>query len=145
MALKSIPAAPPGTVIAHSPASTGIYLASPAIARLDDGSLLAKCDEHGPRSTEKTAGRTRVYRSVDQGATWSQVATLDGIYWASLFAAQGAVWLLGTQRQDGPIVLRRSDDRGRSWTMPVDGRSGRLRDDGRYHGAPTPVLESGGR
>lgn len=136
---------PPGSVIAHSPASTGIYLASPAIVRLADGALLAKCDEHGPRSTEKTSGRTRIFHSKDHGMAWRQVATVEGMYWASLFVAKGAVWLLGTERQDGPVVLRRSADGGRTWTVPVDARSGRLRDDGRHHGAPTPVLECGGR
>lgn len=37
----------PGTIIAHSPASTGVYYGSPAIARLPDSSYLALHDIFG--------------------------------------------------------------------------------------------------
>jgi len=132
--------APPGVVVAHSPAASGIYLASPGIVELPGGDLLVKCDEHGPGSTEKVSGRTRLFRSADRGATWRPVSVVDGMYWATLFTAKGALWLLGTERQDGPIVLRRSDDEGTTWTAAKGPRSGRLFDDARYHGAPTPAL-----
>ncbi|HSH15297.1 MAG TPA: exo-alpha-sialidase, partial [Verrucomicrobiae bacterium] len=42
----------PGTIITHQPASTGIFLGSPGLAVLPDGTYLAKCDEFGPQSTE---------------------------------------------------------------------------------------------
>ena len=54
----------PGVVIPHSPASSGIYIGSPGIAILPDGSYLAKQDEFGPQSTEKTRAVTHVYRSA---------------------------------------------------------------------------------
>lgn len=139
------PSPPPGTVLAHSPASTGIYLSSPGIARLQDGGLVAKGDEHGPGSTENRVAVTRLFRSDDNGNRWRTLDSVPGMYWASLFAARGALWLLGTARQNGPIVLRRSDDGGKSWTDPSGSRSGGLREDGRFHGAPTPVLSARGR
>lgn len=57
------PAQVPGTVVYHLPASNGIYVGSPGIVILDDGSYLAKCDEFGPARTEvvfKARGRLRM-------------------------------------------------------------------------------------
>src|SRR3954451_23121489 len=53
----------PGVVIYHSPASTQIYVGSPGIVPVSENEYLAKCDEFGPRSTEKSTGVTRVFRS----------------------------------------------------------------------------------
>src|SRR5689334_20998515 len=57
----------PGTVIYHSPAASQVYVGSPGIVQLAKGDYLAKCDEFGPRSTEKTVGVTRVFRSTNRG------------------------------------------------------------------------------
>lgn len=135
----------PGTVVFHSPARTGIYVGSPGLAVLPGGTYLASCDEFGPGSTEWTRAVTRVFRSDDRGATWRAVARIDGQFWSSLFVHRGAAYLLGVDRHDGAVVIRRSADGGGAWTEPRDGASGRLRDDSRYHGAPTPVIEHGGR
>lgn len=135
----------PGVVIHHSPASTGRYLGSPGIVRLSDGRYLAKCDEFGPGSNEEQSGVTRVFRSADRGATWSQVARLDGMFWASVFVYRDAVYLLGTTKQYGRVVIRRSDDGGESWTEPKDERTGFISPPGAYHTAPTPVLSHNGR
>src|SRR4051812_2898881 len=62
-----------GTVIYHSPAASRIYVGSPGIARLSNGDYLAKCDDFGPGSSEDTLGVTRVFRSLDRGATWKQL------------------------------------------------------------------------
>ena len=135
----------PGIVIHHSPASTGRYLGSPGIVRLSDGRYLAKCDEFGPGSNEEQSGVTRVFRSADRGATWSEVARLDGMFWASVFVHRDAVYLLGTTKQYGRVVIRRSDDGGESWTEPKDDRTGLISPPGAYHTAPTPVLSHNGR
>lgn len=136
---------PAGVVIAHSPASSGVYLGSPAIAILAGGAYLAKHDEFGPGSTEKTAGVTHVYRSRDRGASWAPMARVEGMYWASLFEHRGAAYLLGTDKQDGRAVIARSTDGGETWSAPLDGGSGLLLDDGKHHGAPVPVVVHGGR
>ena len=59
----------PGVVIAHSPKSSRVFLGSAGIVVLSDGAYLAKHDEFGPGSTEKTSAVTRVYRSTDRGRT----------------------------------------------------------------------------
>ncbi len=134
----------PGTIITHQPASTGIYLGSPGIASLPDGTYLAKCDEFGPKSTENSVAVTRVYRSRDRGQTWAHAVTVSPMYWASIFTHRDAVYLLGNAKQNGDIVIMRSMDGGATWTSPKDERSGLLFP-GRFHCAPVPVVRHDGR
>jgi hypothetical protein len=133
---------PPGVVIAHSAASTESYLGSPSLVALADGTLVASHDFFGPGTTRDTV---HVYGSVDRGIHWTRRAEIRGAFWSSLFVHRGAVYLLGTSKQDGDMVIRRSVDNGFSWTQPLDGASGRLRSDARYHCAPVPVIEHEGR
>ncbi|MHB8901134.1 MAG: hypothetical protein ACYC6Y_20490, partial [Thermoguttaceae bacterium] len=95
----------PGTVITHSPASARIYIGSPGIAVLKDGTYLAKCDEFGPGTTEFASAVTNVYRSHDRGKTWKRVARIDGLFWACIFTHRDAVYLLGTTHHHGRIVV----------------------------------------
>lgn len=131
----------PGTVIAHIPAKEERYIGSPAIVRAPGGVLIAAHDVFGPASGFDT---THVYASLDEGVTWALLAELNGQFWSSLFVHDGALHLLGTARQFGELVIRRSDDGGRSWSVPDGERTGLLRR-GRYHTAPTPVVVHGGR
>jgi hypothetical protein len=132
----------PGTVIAHSPAQTRQYIGSPGIAVLPDGSYLASHDLFGPGSTNDT---TRVYGSSDRGRSWRFLTEIKGQWWSSLFVHRDALYLIGTSRQDGHAVIRRSRDGGRNWTVPTDRNTGILLDDARYHCAPVPVVEHQGR
>ena len=52
---------------------------------------------------------------------------------------------MGASKQYGNTVIRRSDDGGRTWTVPQDRNSGLLLDDGQYHCCPQPVLVHNGR
>lgn len=130
---------PPGTVIHHSPASTGLYVGSPSICIAPDGSYLASHDLFGPASREHGLGRGRLYRSADRGGSWQHVRDFDGLFWTGLFVHRGAVHLMGTDRHHGRVVIRRSDDSGKNWTVPV------MILDGQWHTAPVPVIEHGGR
>jgi hypothetical protein len=146
--LESQTAAPtqvPGTVIDHSPASSGIYIGSPSLAVLPDGSYVASHDEFGPRSTEFTRAVTRVFGSSDRGRTWRRLSIVDGAFWSTLFTHRGALYLLGTDKHHGNAVIRRSTDGGLHWTSPTNSATGLLRDNGQYHCAPVPVLEHAGR
>jgi len=69
---------------------------------------------------------------------------VDGAFWSNLFVHKGALYLMGTARHHGPLVIRRSDDGGRSWTSPVDAKGGRLAE-GEFHTAPVPMLIHGGK
>ncbi len=135
----------PGVVMAYAPSSSKVYIGSPGIAVCPDGTYVAKYDDCGEASSEWTRAITRVLRSSDRGASWDYVATIEGMYWATLFAHESKLYLLGTDRHDGVVVISRSGDGGRTWTNPKDARSGLLLSAGNYHCAPVPVLVHRGR
>jgi hypothetical protein len=133
---------PPGIVVAHSPASSRAYLGSPSLAELPDGTLVASHDFFGPGTTFDVG---RIYRSSDKGLSWKQSAEIKGMFWSSLFVHAKDLYLIGPNKQDGIIVVRRSKDGGFHWTEPKDSSSGFLFADAKYHCAPTPVIEHNGR
>ena len=135
----------PGVPIAHSPASSGIYIGSPGIVILPDGTYVASHDFFGPKSREHHSAITAIFRSQDRGKTWKQVSQIDGAFWSSLFVHRGHSFLMGTEKHHGAIVIRRSDDGGRSWTTPRSSDTGRLTEKGEYHTAPVPVMTHNGR
>lgn len=134
----------PGTVIAHSPAASRIYIGSPSIAVLGNGDYLATHDLFGPSSTEHTSAVTRVFRSTDRGKSWAHLTDIQGAFWSTVFEHQGNVYLMGTTSHHGNAVIRRSTDGGKTWTTPRDRAFGLLRE-GQFHCAPVPVVLHGGR
>jgi hypothetical protein len=135
----------PGVVIDHIPASMGVYVGSPSLAILANGDFVATHDHFGPKTTEHQVALTSVFRSSDHGRTWKKVSEIGGAFWSSLFVHRGVLYLLGTDRHHGNILIRRSTDGGTNWTIPTDSTNGLLRDNGEYHCAPVPVIEHGGR
>lgn len=133
---------PPGVVVASSPDKENIFLASPSIAILPEGTLVASHDWSGPGMGGAT--RTSVYQSKNGGETWEHLADVDDIRWATLFAHRGHLYLMGVKKSFGDIVIRRSEDGGRTWTTAEDEKTGVLFQ-GRFHTAPVPVLVHGGR
>ena len=136
------PIGDPGVVIDHSPAPSQRYVGSPSLAALADGTLVASRDIFGPGSTFDT---TRVFRSGDGGRSWKLACEVPGQFWSTLFALDGTLYLMGTSRRFGSVVIRRSTDGAATWTSPGDGRSGLLLADGMYHTAPMPVVAHAGR
>lgn len=134
-------AAPPGVVIDHSPAKSQVYIGSPSLAVLPSGEYVASHDFFGPKSTKDT---TVVFASADKGKTWAKRATITGQWWSTLFVHAGALYLMGTSKEYGDCVIRKSGDGGETWTEPKDKDSGLLIA-GKYHCAPVPVLVHGGR
>lgn len=135
-------AAPPGIVIDHRAASTQQYIGSPSLAILPDGRYVASHDWFGPGTTYD---RMVVFGSKDKGETWQQLTELQGQWWSTLFVHRQALYLVGTTRENGQTVIRRSLDGGRTWTTPADSNSGLLLTRGKFHCAPVPVLACNGR
>jgi hypothetical protein len=140
--------------IKYQDPATRTYLGSPSLLRLEGGDLLATHDYFGPgcpRNHEHEEHLLSVYRSRDDGATWTNVTHVAGQYWSDLFAHRGAIYLFGVSQQYGSIVIRRSEDGGNTWTHPRDESTGLLfrggyyHDNPNYHCAPVPVLVRDGR
>lgn len=129
----------PGVVVKHLPKSTNKYIGSPAVCILPNGNYLASHDEFGPESSEHTSAITRIYTSRDKGKTWKEVAMLNGQFWSNLFITGKDVYLMGTDRHHGNVVIRKSSDNGKTWTVPKDSNNGLLLQ-GEYHTAPVPVV-----
>lgn len=134
----------PGIVVNHSPASKGKYLGSPSICILPSGRYVVSHDYFGPKTKEFETAITNIFVSDDKGATWKKTASLRGQFWSSLFYHEGAIYIFGTCRHHGNIVIRKSTDEGKSWSNPYDAENG-LIVAGEYHTAPTPVLIHKGR
>lgn len=134
---------PPGVVIAASPDSQKIFVGSPSIVILADGTLVASYSYGGPGAGEKS-GFTMIAASRDRGATWTPLAELADQKWSTLFLHRGALHLLGTTAKIGHMIIRRSVDGGRTWTNPADAKHGLLAK-GKFHCGPTPVVVHGGR
>ena len=132
-----------GTVIAHSRASSGKYIGSPSITAIPSGELFASHDFFGPESNEFKAPETHVYTSKNNGKNWSLTSRVKKAFWSKLFWHDDVLWLIGTDRHHGNLVIRKSIDQGRTWTTPTDRRSGLLAK-GEFHCAPTPFVQHDG-
>ena len=135
----------PGIVIDHRPAASGIYIGSPSLAILPDGSYVASHDEFGPKSTSPKSAVTRIFKSSDRGQTWQPAAVIQGQFWSTLVVHDGALYLIGTDKEYGNAIIRRSLDDGATWTTPTNNVTGLLRTDAEYHTAPTPMIVHDGR
>jgi len=119
-----------------------MYVGSPGIAVLSNGSYVASHDFFGFKSKKN---RTAVFGSEDRGKSWKKRNELEGQFWSNLFTHRDSLYIMGVSRQYGNVVIRRSDDGGKTWSEPKDANSGLLLDGGRYHTAPVPVVKHQGK
>ncbi|MFD1628467.1 exo-alpha-sialidase [Pseudopedobacter beijingensis] len=133
----------PGTVIAYREADGGQYIGSPGICILPNGNYIATHDLFGKQSTEFTSAISKVYLSVNKGKSWKEVATLEGQFWSKPFVHKGALYILGTDKHHGNVVIKKSTDGGYNWTKPTDAKSGLLME-GEFHCAPMPLVSHNG-
>jgi autotransporter-associated beta strand protein len=118
----------PGVIISHVQAPSQVfgnpvYVGDPCILVLSNGHYLAAHALFGSASGSGTSGKTRIFRSTDQGATWTKVNggnDLTGILRGTLFEQGGAVYLLGSNKDtSGNVaVISKSTDNGTSWSAP---------------------------
>jgi hypothetical protein len=138
------PATVPGLKVAHSPATSQVYIGSPSISFADNGSLVASHDHFGPSSDARTSdnyGITKVYRLNSLGTKWDLISTVPYQFMSNIFMFKKKLYLMGTSKTNGNVVIKRSDDNGYTWT---NSSTGTLLV-GSYHTAPTPMVEYNGR
>lgn len=133
---------PPGIVIAHSPSKSGKFIGSPSLLILPNGNYLASHDYFGPNAVKT---ETYIYHSTDKGLTWNLISHVNDQFWSNLFYLKGNVYLMGTTKEYGFVVIRKSTDNGESWTTPTNENNGVLLDNGEYHTAPVPMAIYKGR
>lgn len=133
----------PGQVITHRSRFSGAFIGSPSICKLSSTHYLVSHDLFGPKSKEFERPETHIWETKDAGATWRRLGVVYGAFWSQLFLHEGALYLFGTNRHHGFLVIRRSTDGGVTWTEPIDAKSGLLRV-GMFHMAPNPVVTHNG-
>lgn len=136
----------PGKILGHRAASSRIYLGSPSICILPNGNYIAASDFFGPNPEARVDGKsvTRIYQSTDAGESWTILTDIVGQFMSNLFVHQNNLYILGLAGNEGNLIIRKSTDGGASWTSPTDSTNGVLKT-GRFHTAPTPVVQHNGR
>lgn len=125
----------PGIVVAESKDIFKDRIYSPSIVILPDGSYVASQD------MPKGIG---IHKSTDKGLSWSFVTKIDIGHWGGLFVHKGALYVMGTSKSFGDVIIHKSTDGGKTWTESLDENSGVLFK-GKYHTAPVPVVVHKGR
>ncbi|MCK4676925.1 MAG: exo-alpha-sialidase [Bacteroidales bacterium] len=135
----------PGTVIKHQPASSGLFVGAPSIAKMSNGDYVVSFNFSSIESGDRgKVHRTSIYRSIDQGASWEFLTEIDNQRWSTIFYYRGDLYLIGVDKAFGNAIIRKSIDGGKTWTEPKDKKTGLLAE-GRYHCAPVPVIIHNGR
>ncbi len=133
----------PGTVIDYQDVDTEQYIGSPGICILPNGNYIATHDLFGKGSTEFSSAVSKVFLSTNKGEKWKEIAVLNGQFWSKPFVHNKNLYIMGTDKHHGNVVIKRSIDGGYTWTKPVDAKSGLLLE-GEFHCAPMPIVSNNG-
>jgi len=130
---------PPGVVIAVSPKPETLYIGETSMTILPNGKYVAI---HGFWYTKEKRATTAVYLSDDRGKSWKRVSIIKDQYWSTVFSVGESLYVMGTSYFWSPMIIRRSDDEGKTWTTPSDSKSGLLTRDKHYRATPVamPIL-----
>lgn len=134
----------PGVVVKYIPASTQTYIGSPGICILPNGDYVASHDHFGPATTEHSEALTAVYKSASKGRSWTKISEIHGQFWSNLFVHKDLLYIMGTWKHHGNLIIRRSSDGGKTWSEPSSPANGLLLE-GEYHTAPMPMVIHNGR
>ena len=134
----------PGVIVNYIPASTKTFIGSPSICILPNGDYVASHDQFGPATTEHSEAVTEIFKSTNRGRSWSKISEIHGQFWSNLFVHKDALYIMGTWKHHGNLIIRRSLDGGSTWTNPSSASEGLLLE-GEYHTAPMPMVIHDGR
>ncbi len=146
---KKMAVRPPGIVVNHSFASTGLYLGSPSICAFSNGTIYASCELHGAGSANANGETvTRFFKSTDGGAKWTKLKDINGQAMSNLFEHNSTLYIMGVTKAYGKVIIRKYNASTDTWTSPSTASpktTGILKDDVGHHTAATPVVLHGGR
>ncbi len=110
-------------------------VASPSLVVLENGDYLASYDyDKG----------TSIHVSKDKGKTWKPLSRVSPLIWANIFEHKGNIYLMGTTKGWGNMVIYRSTDSGKTWSNPQDRNTGIL-SEGLFHTGPVPIVKYKGK
>jgi photosystem II stability/assembly factor-like uncharacterized protein len=132
-------------VISHFPKAGEKYIGSPSICILPNGDYVASHDEFGPGSTEFRSAVTHIFTSSDRGASWREIAVIQGLFWSNLFVHNDVLYNIGTNKYHGNVVIRKSTDGGNTWTNPYNKKTGLLLEGEHESSSSMPVIVHNGR
>ncbi len=124
--------------------SEKLFAYSPSITKIGD-TLYASCDV--------SCYYTPTFRSDDNGKTWEQTGKVDGLWWATIFAHRGELYLVGRYTSGGYFGatgasyfgVTKSTDGGKTWSEINEKQGGVSYEGYGVHRAPTPVVELDGK
>ncbi len=135
--------------VAFSPASTDIYLGSPAIHILTNREYIVSYDLFGngaPKNAHGMYDTSVLAWSTNAGSSWQAHTRDTGFFWSSFFALSNTLYRMGASARFEHIAIASSSDGGRSWSGPVtlvSGGSGTTAPN--YTCGPVPVAFANGR
>ena len=121
---------------------SGRYLGDPSILRLDEKTLLIFMDTF---SANMGMNLGFLFRSSDNGKTWSYVTDIFPVCWGMLFEHKGNVYILAVTREYGDLEILESTDKGETWHGAIIDRGSEHCLNLGYHKGLGPVLKYNGR
>jgi len=111
-----------GTVVNYLHPDDDIYafsgksLCSPCIIRHPDGHLLASMDVFKAGSPQNLE---IIFRSDDDGESWHYLTELYPCFWGRMFIHKGKLYMLSCSTEYGDLLIRRSEDGGKTFSAPT--------------------------
>lgn len=95
---------------------SGRYLCSPSLVKHPDGFLLASMDVYAGNAPQNL---TLIFRSDDNGETWSYVSELMPSFLGKMFIHKGELYMLSCSTEYGDLLIGKSADGGKTFSAPV--------------------------
>lgn len=138
----------PGTVVNYlNPLDdqydfTGRYLGSPCLIKTKKGTMYASNDIMAANTAQNFG---QVFRSDDDGKTWSFVADLYPAMWPTLLEHNDKLYAIAASKEFGNLEVLESLDEGKTWHgITLAYGNCQWRDMG-WHKSPMPVVKYNGR
>lgn len=121
---------------------SGRYTCSPSLLTLPSGAMLASCDIFNGNDVQNL---TLVFRSDDGGKSWYHHSEISPCFWGKMFLANGDLYMIGASTEYGDLLIGKSCDEGKTWSMPTVLIRGSCTRGQGCHRAPCNILYKNGK